>query len=91
MNDPPAEPYGAEPGGRWKYSLLKGETMTQTIETLKAVGDCQNEALHVCLERVMCGFRHGRIITIGRKYVRVMLGDGRILSMEPDQITEVWK
>ncbi|NQU22781.1 MAG: hypothetical protein HQ567_16000 [Candidatus Nealsonbacteria bacterium] len=57
-----------------------------TIQELRnAAGDPTTTTVYVGLY----GERRGRLIGIGREYIRVMYGDGRIVTIPPDDVHTV--
>ena len=51
-----------------------------TTQTLRNVGDPTTTHIWVKFKQPIAGHLRGRLVGIGRKYCRVMFGDGTILS-----------
>ena len=56
--------------------------MQQTIKTIKAMGDCTTQSIYVELYRHYFNHKQGRLISVGRKYLRILLDDDHIIFGE---------
>ena len=62
-----------------------------TMKQIKGYGDCTARSVYCRTVREYYGNAMWRIITTGRKYVRLMSPSGRIISsIDPSDIEDVW-
>ena len=60
-----------------------------TITELKNAGDLTKQTIYVDFTTPLFSCDGGRMISTGRKYVRVMIAGGRILDLDPVCISNI--